>query len=462
VTQDPDRAPRRGQLLAALVDIASEPIFALDEDGTIVYVNSAAATEVGRLRRHLLGKPFIALLALEGRRALRHVLGDPQLRQVELELDFSEGGRRAVAVRALPRIEPRILAVTILSANASLPPPPPPPPPPPNDGSAVVGRTLNRLFLRFPFGAVGIAADGRVVFVNPQARALLDDSRIRVGGILVPPEPLAGITQRLLRVPATSLVQTVDLEGRTVRVVGVGASGLHPAVLILEDATKTRRQTDVMRDFVRNAAHQLRTPLTGIAAAIEVLQSGAKDDPVERDRFLSHIDTHARRLIRIARGLLVLARAESGEQSHEDVVVLLPLLQELAREARPAAGVEVSVECDPTLDAIADPDLVYEALAALVDNAVEHTRDGTIRLQAGAANGTVSISVTDTAGGILPEHKERIFEPFYRPIAGAKGFGLGLAIAAQAVNAMGGELGVDDTDGGSRFTVRLRSGSRSR
>lgn len=345
MTEGPDRAPRRSRLLAALVDIASEPIFALDEDGTIMYANAAAAAAVGRLRPHLLGEPFSALLELEGGRALRHVLDDPTMRKAELELDFSDVGRRAVTVQALPRIRPRTLAVTLVSG----------------------------------------------------------------------------------------------------------------------DASSSSSSSDVMRNFVRNAAHQLRTPLAGIAAAVEVLQSGAKEDPAERDRFLSHIETHAHRLIRIARGLLVLARAESGEQPpHEDVVVVLPILQQLVREARPGAGVDVSVECDPTLDAIANPDLVYEALAALVDNAVEHTRHGFIRLRACAANGIVSISVTDTAGGILPEHKERIFEPFYRPVAGADGFGLGLAIAAQAVHAMGGELRVDDTDGGSRFTVGLRSGPRSR
>src|SRR5436305_3034461 len=49
-----------------------------------------------------------------------------------------------------------------------------------------------------------------------------------------------------------------------------------------------------MRDFLRNAAHQLRTPLTGIAAAVEVLQAGAKNEPKERDRFLEHIDRHSR------------------------------------------------------------------------------------------------------------------------------------------------------------------------
>jgi signal transduction histidine kinase len=217
-----------------------------------------------------------------------------------------------------------------------------------------------------------------------------------------------------------------------------------------------------MQEFLRNAAHQLRTPLTAIATAVEVLQAGAKQRPDERDRFLEHIDEHARRLIRLARGLLVLARAQSGEAIRLDFVTVAPLLHELARQALPAAGVELVVKCDPDVEVLADSDLAHEALAALVENAVEHTRAGTIRLLGSTANGHVTISVVDEGGGILPEHRDRVFDPFYRPFASGPGHGLGLAIAAQAVRAMAGELTAEDAEGGSRFTIRLPSASKPR
>jgi signal transduction histidine kinase len=215
----------------------------------------------------------------------------------------------------------------------------------------------------------------------------------------------------------------------------------------------------VTREFVRNAAHQLRTPLTGIATAVEVLQAGAKEDPAARDRFLGHIEVHSQRLIRIARGLLVLARAQSGEPMRFEFVELRPLLEELAKQSQPQPGVELSIDCDAALAVLAERDLAHEVLAALIDNAVRHTRHGTIHLSAAAANGSVAISVTDTGGrGVLPEHRERIFEPFYRPETAGDGFGLGLAIAAQATKAMDGELTVEDAEHGARFTIRLTSG----
>jgi signal transduction histidine kinase len=157
----------------------------------------------------------------------------------------------------------------------------------------------------------------------------------------------------------------------------------------------------------------------------------------------------------------VLARAESGEPPRVDVVEVRPLLQEIVREVQPAPGVEVSVACDSALAIIAEPNLAHEALAAILDNAVEHTKHGTIRLEAAQANGVVSVAVTDRGGGILPEHRERIFEPFYRPSADGEGYGLGLAIAAQAAHAMGGALRVDDAPGGTRFTLELPSASRA-
>ena len=65
--------------------------------------------------------------------------------------------------------------------------------------------------------------------------------------------------------------------------------------------------------------------------------------------------------------------------------------------------------------------------------------------------------MSDTGGGVLPEDRERIFEPFYRATAEGRGFGLGLAIAADAVRAMDGELTVEDAGAGARFTIRLAS-----
>jgi signal transduction histidine kinase len=81
-----------------------------------------------------------------------------------------------------------------------------------------------------------------------------------------------------------------------------------------------------------------------------------------------------------------------------------------------------------------------------------------VRVTAAQLNGRVAVTVRDTGPGILPEFVERVFEPFFRVTPSRKGYGLGLAIAAQAVHAMGGEIDVSSEFGtGSAFTVRLRS-----
>jgi signal transduction histidine kinase len=214
-----------------------------------------------------------------------------------------------------------------------------------------------------------------------------------------------------------------------------------------------------MREFVRNAAHQLRTPLTGITTAIEILQAGAKNVPQDRDRFLEHIERHAGRLTRVARGLLTLARAQSGEQLLRlEFVELLPMLQSLAADAETDRGVTVEASCPPSLAALAERNLMHEALSALVDNAVAHTREGTVQLVAREVDGRVEIDVHDNGPGILPEHRARIFEPFYRALEFGDGYGLGLAIAAQAAAAMDGELTASARpEGGTTFSIRLPS-----
>ena len=85
-------------------------------------------------------------------------------------------------------------------------------------------------------------------------------------------------------------------------------------LIVLDDLTEQERRELAEREFVTNAAHELRTPLTTIIGAVEVLQAGAKDDPVERDRFLAHIEREAERLARLARALLTLARAHAGQE----------------------------------------------------------------------------------------------------------------------------------------------------
>ncbi len=104
-------------------------------------------------------------------------------------------------------------------------------------------------------------------------------------------------------------------EERALALVGIPAQPEGDTVMIvLDDLTEQERRELAEREFVSNAAHELRTPLTTIIGAVEVLQAGAKNNPAERDRFLTHIEREAERLARLARALLTLARAHAGQE----------------------------------------------------------------------------------------------------------------------------------------------------
>ena len=436
-----------------MLDEAHEGLLALDEHGSITEANLAAALLLGHERKRLIGKPLAALVVLGDRKQLRRTLATLARDSTEqLELRFlGRDSSDHVTLRLLRR-SPAVVAVSITGD---------PLPPIPRSEHHDRGR-VDYFLLRFPYAVVALRHDLRVAFANGRARALLGRAAVGTGTVFgehVDPQ-LVRLARRLAEVPAPLGPTDVALaDGRILRVAGLAATAADPAVLLIEDVTSVGRQARLMQEFLRNAAHQLRTPLAGITTAVETLQAGAKDDPAQRDRFLAHLETHAQRLSRLARGLLTLARAEAGEAVPVDYVELRPLLETIAVGASPRAGVEIRAVCPPALAALAAPELLHETLVSLVDNAIEHTYDGEIRLAAVHDDGHVKLSVADSGNGILPEFLDRVFEPFFRVSPSGEGYGLGLAIAAQAVRTMRGEIGVSSTPGaGTVFTVTLPSG----
>jgi two-component system phosphate regulon sensor histidine kinase PhoR len=220
-------------------------------------------------------------------------------------------------------------------------------------------------------------------------------------------------------------------------------------MIVLDDLTEEERRELAQREFVQNAAHELRTPLTTIIGAVEVLQAGAKNDELQRDRFLDHIAREAERLARLARALLTLARSRAGvEPPRADVVALSELLHDIADDIRPADGVAVEVEAGEALDAVANPDLLEQAIRNLADNAAKHTPAGKIVLRAYAVGQTVRVEVEDTGTGMSAEAQSHVFDRFYRGRdRDAEGFGLGLAIVREAVKSIDGRVELESAPG---------------
>jgi two-component system OmpR family sensor kinase len=213
------------------------------------------------------------------------------------------------------------------------------------------------------------------------------------------------------------------------------------------------------REFVSNAAHELRNPIAGISGTIEVLQAGAKDDPEARDHFLRRLQEDAERISRLTQALLALARIEAVGEGGGEALDVQIVAEEAAEAVAAPEGVEFKLEVEPELVAQGDRVLLRQVLIGLLTNAFKHTpAPGTVTLRARRDNEDVLIEVMDTGTGIPEDEIDRIFERFYRGSEAREleGFGLGLSIAKRMVDVMGGEIGVDSKVGeGSDFWVRL-------
>ena len=320
---------------------------------------------------------------------------------------------------------------------------------------------LRLLLERLHEGVVTVDQELVVHFANAEAQRLL--GRLAEGDAL--PDPWDGFSLR--EFAAALFDEHAGLEQAHVRpddeqalaVVGIPAQPEGDTVLIvLDDLTEQERRELAEREFVSNAAHELRTPLTTIIGAVDVLQGGAKDDPVERDRFLAHIEREAERLARLARALLTLARANAGQERPQiETVALATLLQDVADEVRPAPGVELAVECPPDLLAAVNRDLLEQVLRNLGENAAKHTPSGRIVLRAFAQGRAVHVEVEDTGVGMSRETQQHVFDRFFRGRDRvSEGFGLGLAIVHRAVRSLGGRVELDSAPGeGTRVRIVL-------
>ena len=200
-----------------------------------------------------------------------------------------------------------------------------------------------------------------------------------------------------------------------------------------------------------------------MSGAIEVLRSGAKDDPEARDHFLDRLATDVDRLSRLTRALLTLARMEAIGEGEADVVSVDIAISEAIAALDPYVdGVDLETEIARDLAANADPVLLRQVLIGLLTNAFKHTAaPGTVTLRAHPGpEDTIVIEVEDTGTGIRADEQDRVFERFYRGSGSLEreGFGLGLAIAKRMVDVMGGEISVSSEEGrGSIFTIKLRA-----
>lgn len=227
--------------------------------------------------------------------------------------------------------------------------------------------------------------------------------------------------------------------------------------------SRLERSFEQLRRFTSDASHELRTPLTVIRSVGEVALRERHDEAAYRDTIGAMLE-EADRLTRLVEELLTLARADSGRLAlrrepldlGELAVDTVQQLQVLAEEKE--QRLEVATQ---PLRVWGDRTVLRQALVNLLDNAIKYSPEGTtIRIEALADGGMAEVAIADQGPGIAPEHRERIFDRFYRvdPARSreAGGFGLGLAIARWAVEAHDGQILVEGEAGqGATFRIRL-------
>jgi heavy metal sensor kinase len=236
------------------------------------------------------------------------------------------------------------------------------------------------------------------------------------------------------------------------------------AVVFNEALTRLHGSFEELRRFTSDASHELRTPLTAIRSVGEVALREARDPADYRDVIGSMLE-EVDRLSRLVDTLLTLTRAEGGRlKITKELINLASFSRSVADHLRVLADEKeqtLLVEAAERVVAEADAGILRQSLTNLLDNAIKYTPPkGKITVSVRKSGGEAFIEVADTGPGIAAEHRDRVFERFYRIDEGrgrdSGGVGLGLALARWAVCVNGGRIELESKEKeGSLFRIVL-------
>jgi signal transduction histidine kinase len=225
-----------------------------------------------------------------------------------------------------------------------------------------------------------------------------------------------------------------------------------------EMADRMQRTVQAQREFVANASHQLRTPLTGMKLRLE--SATARTDEPELKKQLDAADFEVDRLSETVDRMLVMSkRIEHGDPTHVDLADAAERAISRWRDRAAAKGVQIRMSGPRTVGQ-GNPADLDQAIDNLIDNALDYGA-GPIELETGDDHGQAVLAVRDHGPGIPKGEQPKVTERFYRGrTAPSGGSGLGLAIARDLTERWGGSLLVlDAEDGGARIEIRLRAAS---
>ena len=327
-------------------------------------------------------------------------------------------------------------------------------------------REFRRMTAAMPDGAILLGPNREILWLNRTASNWLDLRRKIDHGIRV---------DNLVRHPA--LVEYLDKGGSTapprihlpkqgdrwLEFHLVRSSDSAQQLLLVRDVTSEARLESMRKDFVANASHELRSPLTVISGYLDALADDTSLDEAWREP-VQEMRRQSDRMRGIVQDLLELSKleAESGEaeQTPVDVGGMLALIRKdvLARPEHPET---VELQLDSNASLLGSENGLHSVFSNLVSNAVKYTpAEGSIHIRWWVDGSGGHVSVRDTGIGIPAEHLPRLTERFYRVDAGRSrrlgGSGLGLAIVKHALQRHDGRLEIQSVEGkGSTFTCHF-------
>lgn len=465
---------RSAARITTLVDESPDLVWMFDASGIIEYASPSVADALGLRQDEVLGRLWRALTHPEDVPVLRAALADagpdePRTKMLELRLRTRDGAYRTIQGQATLRFRMgRAIAVEITGRDitrtraAEL-------------RSDTLSSQLQALIASAPDGIIMADADGSIVVINEQACSLMELDREPDELMGQSSSLIAGAIRKLVAEPELAIAQLrtiaekkepvrfVHFECNDGRRVGFDFVPLADGgrLWTFRDATHFKLVEDEQRGFLATMSHELKTPLSGIAGAAELLIDAGL--PRYEQELAQVISDAAQSLTGLLRDVLDVSRAEAGREESEasdyDPRRLLTSVAGVLRPSLRGRNVDLLVDVDPHVpDALrGDPARVRQIVLNLASNAVKYTEEGHARIDAHVDGDKLKITVSDTGRGIAEEDLARLFEPWTRTHTRAwAGTGLGLSIARRLARAMDGDVTVVSTLGeGSAFTLEL-------
>ncbi len=231
-------------------------------------------------------------------------------------------------------------------------------------------------------------------------------------------------------------------------------------ITIVRDVTERRELEDLRSRLLRDLAHQLKTPLSVIEMASDVLKKDMEDYDEAETESLDMISRNTVEMRDLVSKILKLSSLESGRiKVNREKFDLVEAVKEVTVDMRLLADekkLKLKVKTPTHLTAYSDPKKIEDAVGNLVENAIKYTDNGTVTVTVEKDNGDAVVTVKDTGIGLTRQDLKQVFTRFYKADASVPGTGLGLNIVAEDMRLLGGSVEAESRGPGEGSVFKIR------